>query len=407
MPTTTQSARVSSAPLLDAVESVVAEQARIDVAKLRAVLAWAAENEVDDADYVADALAEPGLEVAGPGAPVVYEWAALDLAAVMGVSTDSGLRYLGHALELRHRLPRLHARVDAGEVPVWRAFRVAEHTVILSKVGAAFVDQALAPFAHDLSLAQIERTTAAAIARFDPEEAERRRQEAAERRQVDIRLNGLDVPINGTVEIAATLDVADAIDLEAAVQAGAQQLADLGSTETLDVRRSQALGEMARAQLALDLDTEPGAGRGVTLYAHLDATDAGVLDNTQTPVLIEQIKQWCATAGTKVAVRPVLDLNVEKSNDAYRPSPAVTEYVMLRDRHCVFPRCTRRRVDLDHIHPHESGGPTSTSNLAPLCRRHHRAKTHSRWRYRVLEPGHYEWTSPTGRTFTVDRRRRP
>ncbi|GAA5150974.1 hypothetical protein GCM10023340_29100 [Nocardioides marinquilinus] len=405
MSTTTKTPRVSSDPLLDAVESVVVEQARIDVAKLRAVLAWAAENEVDDADYITDALAEPGLEVAGPGAPVVLEWAALDLAAVMGVSTDSGLQHLGHALELRHRLPRLFTRVDAGEVPVWRAFRVAEHTVVLSKVGAAFVDQALAPFAHDLSLAQIERTTAAAIARFDPAEAERRRVEAAERRGVDIRLNGFDVPVNGTVEIAATVDVADAIDLEAAVRAGAQRLADLGSTETLDVRRSQALGEMARAQLALDLDTN--AGRGVTLYAHLDGTDVGVLDNTQTPVLIEQIKQWCAAAGTKVTVRPVVDLNVERVTDAYRPSPAVAEHVLLRDRHCVFPRCTRRRVDLDHIHPYESGGPTSTSNLAPLCRRHHRAKTHSRWRYRMLEPGRYEWTSPTGRTHLVDRRRRP
>ncbi|GAA5148264.1 hypothetical protein GCM10023340_21900 [Nocardioides marinquilinus] len=407
MPTTTQTPRLSSDPLLDAVESVVAEQARVDVAKLRAVLAWAAENELQDADYITDALAEPGLEVAGPGAPVVHEWAALDLAAVMGVSTDSGLRYLGHALELRHRLPRLFARVIGGEVPVWRAFRVAEHTVILSKVGAAFVDQALAPFAHDLSLAQIERTTAAAIARFDPAEAERRRQDAAERRGVDIRLNGLDVPINGTVEIAATLDVTDAIDLEAAVRAGAQQLADLGSTETLDVRRSQALGEMARAQLALDLNTETGSGRGVTLYAHLDGSDVATLDNTQTPVLIEQIKEWCGAAATKVTVRPVVDLNTETASDAYRPSPTVAEHVMLRDRHCVFPRCTRRRVDLDHIHPYECGGPTSTANLAPLCRRHHRAKTHSRWRYRMLEPGLYEWTSPTGRTFTVDRRRRP
>ncbi|GAA5146674.1 hypothetical protein GCM10023340_17910 [Nocardioides marinquilinus] len=407
MPTTTQTPRLSSDPLFDAVESVVAEQGRVDVAKLRAVLAWAAGHVVDDPDYVADALADPGLEVAGPGAPVVHEWAALDLAAVMGVSTDSGLRYLGHALELRHRLPRLFARVIGGEVPVWRAFRVAEHTVILSKVGAAFVDQALAPFAHDLSLAQIERTTAAAIARFDPAEAERRRVEAAERRGVDIRLNGLDVPINGTVEIAATVDVADAVDLEAAVRAGAQKLADLGSTETLDVRRSQALGEMARAQLALDLDLEPGAGRGVTLYAHLDGSDVATLDNTQTPVLIEQIREWCAAAGTKVTMRPVVDLNVEKSSDAYRPSPTVAEHVLLRDRHCVFPRCTRRRVDLDHIHPYESGGPTSTSNLAPLCRRHHRAKTFSRWRYEPIEPGLYEWTSPTGRVFTVDRRRRP
>ena len=33
-------------------------------------------------------------------------------------------------------------------------------------------------------------------------------------------------------------------------------------------------------------------------------------------------------------------------------------------------------------------------NLAPLCRRHHRAKTHGRWRYQRLVDGSYAWTSP-------------
>ncbi|MGH3346922.1 MAG: hypothetical protein ACRDO4_08060, partial [Nocardioides sp.] len=30
----------------------------------------------------------------------------------------------------------------------------------------------------------------------------------------------------------------------------------------------------------------------------------------------------------------------------------------------------------------------------PLCRHHHRHKTHSAWDYVVLEPGSYLWTSP-------------
>lgn len=37
------------------------------------------------------------------------------------------------------------------------------------------------------------------------------------------------------------------------------------------------------------------------------------------------------------------------------------------------------------------------SHLAPLCRRHHRLKTHGEaagWHYRVLHPGTYLWTTP-------------
>ena len=96
---------------------------------------------------------------------------------------------------------------------------------------------------------------------------------------------------------------------------------------------------MARHQLALDLDTS-GAGRGVTIYAHVDASDpdaAGILDNTLTPVLVEQIRTWCETAGTKVTIKPVIDLAADPETEAYRPTEAIKEQVRLRDRTCVFP----------------------------------------------------------------------
>ena len=49
------------------------------------------------------------------------------------------------------------------------------------------------------------------------------------------------------------LDLADALDLDEAIRGIADQLKALGSTESLDVRRSVAAGELARRQLALDL----------------------------------------------------------------------------------------------------------------------------------------------------------
>ena len=51
----------------------------------------------------------------------------------------------------------------------------------------------------------------------------------------------------------------------------------------------------------------------------------------------------------------------------------------MRDRHCRMPGCRRRpgraRTDLDHVRPHDDGGPTACSNLCCLCQRHHRIKT--------------------------------
>ena len=78
------------------------------------------------------------------------------------------------------------------------------------------------------------------------------------------------------------------------------------------------------------------------------------------------------------------------------------ELVILRDRHCVFPWCGRdaRSCDLDHIVayvPPDEGGPpgqTNPQNLAPLCRRHHRAKTFTGWTYQRARDGTYDLDQP-------------
>ena len=56
--------------------------------------------------------------IAGAGCPAVAEFCVAELGAVLGVSTTAAKRLMGHALELRHRLPRLwaqvHVRAGAG-----------------------------------------------------------------------------------------------------------------------------------------------------------------------------------------------------------------------------------------------------------------------------------------------------
>ncbi|MCW2793693.1 MAG: hypothetical protein JWO76_2791 [Nocardioides sp.] len=74
----------------------------------------------------------------------------------------------------------------------------------------------------------------------------------------------------------------------------------------------------------------------------------------------------------------------------------------------MYPWCTRparntvpgeHAADCDHITPRGRGGPTCSCNLAPLCRRHHRLKTHGGWTYTQPERGTYLWASPHGYTY--------
>ena len=92
--------------------------------------------------------------------------------------------------------------------------------------------------------------------------------------------------------------------------------------------------------------------------------------------------------------------------DVHDPPPWMRELVMLRDGHCIFPRCTidARSCDLDHTIPYQPDGPpgqTHPGNLACLCRRHHRAKTSGLWRYTRTPEGHYLWHGPHGTTYLV------
>ena len=87
----------------------------------------------------------------------------------------------------------------------------------------------------------------------------------------------------------------------------------------------------------------------------------------------------------------------------YEPRNSTREAVVGRDRTCRFPGCNRRAraCQCDHTIPWPHG-PTCACNLGCLCTRHHRLKTHTRWRLRQPWPGVFLWRSPRGRYWLVD-----
>jgi hypothetical protein len=320
-----------------------------EIAKLRKIAEWAAEHVVaDEAD--AATLTERGLDtglpVAGPGAPLVSDFAVMELSALLGRSLDSGRNYVGQVVELAHRLPSIWTRVLDGEVPVWKALRIADSTRLLPEDAAGFVDRQLAPFAHGCTWAQIDRLVEEALVRFDPDAAEERRRESQDHRHVDTGLDN--VGYDGIAHINGVLDAADALDLEQALARRAKLYGQLGDDDSLDVRRAKALGEIAREDLALDLevaDPETGEitrtvpGSKTELVLHISATDqtVGRFGNTRTPISVEQIKTRLNLPNTSVIVRPVVDLNGSRPVGSYEIPDRISRQVTLRDHHCVFP----------------------------------------------------------------------
>jgi hypothetical protein len=144
----------------------------------------------------------------------------------------------------------------------------------------------------------------------------------------------------------------------------------------------------------------------IKLYLHAQLTD--LTDETigvgsverLGPLTLGRIKDWVTHSA--VTILPVLRMDRADAVDQHDPPAWLRELVILRDRHCVHPHCQTdaRSCDLDHIieWPH---GPTAPGNLAPLCRRHHRAKARRRWRYQRDPDGSYLWTGPHGRQYRV------
>jgi hypothetical protein len=457
--------------LIDAVRERTQAARVAEAAAFVAVGDWAAAHTSDagvgdpvtvlgewhDAEHAEALAGDQFLELGGPGAPVVAEFCIGEVAAARGCSFNAARRLVGDAVELRHRLPRVHARIAAGEVDVWRGRRIAQATRTLTFEGAGFVDRHVAYVAGKATGPEVDRLVAEAAARFDPETTEAERHAADGERYLAIDLgevgyaDPLTGTLRGTVNVHGSLDLADALDLERSIAHVARQLGELGCDSDLDVRRSMALGEIARrcegvATLAYDEEQPPTrARREVVLFVHLDQAaitgtlngigpgidtctgltgiDLARLDTPGAPrgvVTVEQVQAWCSSPDTTVTVKPIIDLTTDAAVDGYSPPDRIAEHVRARWPRCVFPYCTRssRTADLDHCDAYEQQGPpgqTSTRNLFPLCRRHHRMKTHrematrKRWVYRPTDPTQNEppnaviWTSPLGLRYLVDR----
>jgi hypothetical protein len=114
---------------------------------------------------------------------------------------------------------------------------------------------------------------------------------------------------------------------------------------------------------------------------------------------------------TRVRITPVIDLHQPWAVDGYQTPPRMAEQIALTTPVEVFPHGTTpaRAADHDHANPYRSPahggdpGQTSTTNVVPLGRHHHRIKTHGPgWIHRQPAPGLHYWRTPHGHWARVD-----
>ena len=170
-------------------------------------------------------------------------------------------------------------------------------------------------------------------------------------------------------------------------------------------QRADALALLAEAALHHELD--PGApGERYQVVVHVDA---GVLADPDQPgqsVLEDgshvsaETSRRLACDASRVVMRQDQDGRMVEIGARTRTiPPALRRALHHRDRNCRFPGCRVRFGQGHHVRHWAQGGPTTLSNLALLCRRHHRAVHEEGYQVERMPDGALQFRRPDGRVL--------
>ena len=384
-----------------------------------------------------------------------HEFMPSYLAPVLRLSPRSARRRYETARVLVGLLPRTLAAMRAGDLEPHRAQQIVDEVPTNDPAVCAAVEASLFPKIVDRPTTRVGALTRQAVAAADPAAAAKKAEQAHLSRFVFAGPSGLPGLMRFEAEVesgkgrqvwaaieelaasylkddvAATMDQARAdalVDLvlanvtvstvvDLALPAGfaSQRSARAGSCSHCgrgSVLEDRAIGALVDVDADGDKETgdkETGsnAGQGNVFRLLAGLPIAGVLDHrvgTLTNATIEAILADPDTVFRRLVVDPDTGWLLDAGAATYQPGRHLARTVRKRDLHCRFPGCATaaRFCDLDHVIPFPVG-LTVLRNLACLCRRHHRLKTHGHWSLTMSPDGICTWVDRrTGQIHTTE-----
>ena len=180
------------------------------------------------------------------------------------------------------------------------------------------------------------------------------------------------------------------------------------SAETPTMPQQQADALALIAETALHHGIDPGApAERYQIVVHVDGPALADPDQPGQSVLEEGARVSAETArrlacdASRVVMQHGLDGRVVEVAARTRTiPPALRRALHHRDRDCRFPGCGVRFGQGHHIRHWAQGGSTTLSNLALLCRRHHRAVHEEGYQVDRQPDGELRFRRPDGRLLS-------
>lgn len=220
---------------------------------------------------------------------------------------------------------------------------------------------------------------------------------------------------DGTVVVRGRLTPEDGALLMRALTAARETLYQRGRSAASDgravltpdrptVAQQQADGLALIAETALHHALDPGApGERYQVVVHVDApvlTDpdqpgqSALEDGMRVPA--ETSRRLACDASRVVMRHDEGGRTVEIGARTRTIPPALRRAMHNRDRTCRFPGCHVPFGQGHHVQHWAQGGPTTLSNLALLCRRHHRAVHEEGYRVERVADSMLRFRRPDG-----------
>jgi hypothetical protein len=327
------------------------------------------------------------------------------------LSPYQAAEHLKRSLTLPTRLPHTWNEWQSGEITMERAATVIKETRPLDPEKAGHVDQIVAPGLGNRSKREAEHVIRTAVT------AAERARLAHEDRYASARPAG-----DGMISFHALVPGLEGQAIWTGLEERATSIRNHGDARSKEQIKADTLTEALISYLTYlkDTDTEAGPSPKTkkprpAVQIQLVMTDAALFGYSDTtarahglgPIPAPLARTWAREAIEderaeliRLYTKPGTGQLVAMDSKRRTFPKSLARYIVTRDEICRTPWCGAPIRHIDHVTPHQDGGPTSLSNAAGRCVQCNEHKDSPGWRHQAGTDT-ITVTTPTGDTYTT------